>query len=75
LVLRYLGIDRRRQARLVGAVREETGAVLGEEIGDLLAENKELNIGLNVSTLITGIVFVSVLLFWRSAPNAAPAIG
>jgi uncharacterized membrane-anchored protein len=47
----------------------------GTAIGDLLAENKELNIGLNVSTLITGIVFVSVLLFWRSAPKAAPAIG
>ena len=47
----------------------------GTAIGDLLAENKELNIGLNVSTLITGFVFVSVLLFWRSAPKLAPATG
>ncbi len=47
----------------------------GTAIGDLLAGNKVLNIGLNVSTLITGIVFVSVLLFWRSAPKAVPAAG
>jgi uncharacterized membrane-anchored protein len=47
----------------------------GTAIGDLLAGNRVLNIGLNVSTLITGIVFVSVLLFWRSAPKAVPAAG
>jgi uncharacterized membrane-anchored protein len=47
----------------------------GTAIGDLLAENKQLNIGLNISTLITGFVFVSVLLFWRSAPKLAPATG
>lgn len=38
----------------------------GTAIGDWLAENKILNIGLPVSTLITGLLFVAVLVFWRS---------
>jgi uncharacterized membrane-anchored protein len=38
----------------------------GTAMGDWLAENKILHIGLPLSTLITGLVFVGVLVFWRS---------
>ncbi len=37
----------------------------GTAIGDWLAENKVVNIGLPFSTLITGIAFVAVLVLWR----------
>jgi uncharacterized membrane-anchored protein len=39
----------------------------GTAIGDWLADEKIVNIGLSYSTLITGIAFVAVLVFWRSA--------
>ena len=42
----------------------------GTAIGDFLAEDKTINLGLNVSTLITGVCFVAVLLVWRSRPKA-----
>lgn len=38
---------------------------LGTTMGDWLAENKLLHIGLPASTVITGLVFVTVLLVWR----------
>lgn len=37
----------------------------GTAMGDWLAENKDLNIGLPVSTLLTGIAFVAILVLWR----------
>jgi uncharacterized membrane-anchored protein len=46
----------------------------GTGIGDWLADEKFYKIGLSLSTLITGLVFVGVLLFWRgSAKSAVPA--
>jgi hypothetical protein len=36
-----------------------------------LAENKFLHIGLPISTLVTGIAFVAVLVFWRSRAKEA----
>ena len=38
----------------------------GTCIGDFLAENKTLHIGLPLSTLITGAAFVAILTLWRS---------
>ena len=38
----------------------------GTAIGDWIAENKMLHIGLPLSTLMTGAVFVAVLVLWRS---------
>jgi uncharacterized membrane-anchored protein len=46
----------------------------GTAIGDWLAENKLLHIGLPVSTLVTGIAFVAVLVIWRSRAKEAPAL-
>ncbi len=43
----------------------------GTAIGDWLAENKLLNIGLPISTLITGLAFVAVLVLWRSRAKEA----
>jgi len=37
----------------------------GTAIGDWFAENPTLNVGLPFSTLVTGLVFVGVLLMWR----------
>jgi len=45
----------------------------GTAIADMLAENESLNIGLVASTIMTGIVFVGVLLLWRSRPQQAAA--
>jgi len=47
----------------------------GLGIGDWLAENRLLDIGLPPSTLLTGAAFVAVLLFMRSGerPTAATA--
>jgi uncharacterized membrane-anchored protein len=38
----------------------------GTAVGDWLAENKVVNIGLPLATLATGIAFVAVLVLWRS---------
>ena len=45
----------------------------GTAMGDWLAENKIFDIGLSVSTLITGCVFVGILLLWRSTARLNPA--
>lgn len=45
----------------------------GTSIGDWLAENHILNIGLPLSTLLTGVAFAGVLLLWRPEPAFAPA--
>ncbi len=37
----------------------------GTAIGDWLAESSRLNIGLELSTLLTGLAFVGVVVFWR----------
>jgi uncharacterized membrane-anchored protein len=37
----------------------------GTGIGDWFAENRTLNVGLPCSTLVTGLLFVGVLLLWR----------
>jgi uncharacterized membrane-anchored protein len=38
----------------------------GTAIGDWLAENKMLQIGLPVSTVVTGLAFVGVIVLWRN---------
>ena len=43
----------------------------GTCIGDWLAENKRLHIGLPISTLLTGAFFVAILLVWRSRNREA----
>lgn len=48
------------------------GRTAGTAIGDWLAENRIFDIGLPLSTLLTGTAFVAVLLIWRSRPNADP---
>lgn len=45
----------------------------GTAIGDWLAENKLLHIGLPISTLVTGVAFVALLVFSRSSAKEAPA--
>jgi uncharacterized membrane-anchored protein len=47
---------------LVVAVARTTGTA----IGDWFAENKLLKVGLPLSTLLTGLAFVTVLVVWRS---------
>jgi uncharacterized membrane-anchored protein len=44
----------------------------GTAIGDWLADEKIVEIGLSYATLITGIAFVAVLVFWRGGSKAAP---
>lgn len=46
----------------------------GTAIGDWLAENKFLHIGLPISTLLTGMAFVAVLVIWRSRTKEAGAL-
>ncbi len=47
----------------------------GTAIGDWLAENHILNIGLPLSTLMTGVAFVALLLLWRSRPSQGGTAG
>ena len=47
----------------------------GSSIGDWLAENDILAIGLPLSTLITGATFVAALLFWRFETGREAAVG
>ena len=46
----------------------------GTAIADMLAENETLNLGLVNSTIITGIVFVAVLVLWKSRSQAQSAV-
>ena len=43
----------------------------GTAVADMLAENRTLNIGLPASTILTGVIFVAVLWFWKS-PRKTP---
>jgi uncharacterized membrane-anchored protein len=73
LFLAVLAAGRGRSAQII-AVYWTTVAVArtaGTAVGDWLAENKSVNIGLPLSTLATGIAFVAVLLFWRSHAKEA----
>ena len=47
----------------------------GTAMGDWLAENRLLNIGLPRSTLLTGLTFVAMLLLWRSRPSQGGPAG
>jgi uncharacterized membrane-anchored protein len=47
-----------------------TARTAGTAMGDWLAENKIFDIGLPIATLITGTVFVGILLLWRSGTRA-----
>ncbi|MGD9843734.1 MAG: hypothetical protein AB7U99_12705, partial [Steroidobacteraceae bacterium] len=46
----------------------------GTAIADMLAGNQTLNIGLVASTIMTGIVFVGVLVLWKSRPREQAAM-
>jgi uncharacterized membrane-anchored protein len=63
-----------RQRSLLGTIASywlvvAVARTAGTAMGDWLAENKLLNVGLPLSTLITGTTFVAVLLLWRSRPS------
>jgi uncharacterized membrane-anchored protein len=45
----------------------------GTCVGDWFAETKSLHVGLPLSTLLTGMMFVAILTFWRSAQRDARA--
>jgi uncharacterized membrane-anchored protein len=45
----------------------------GTAIGDWLAENKMLKLGLPLSTLLTGLAFVALIVLWRNRPQADPS--
>ncbi len=45
----------------------------GTCIGDWLAENRMLHLGLPLSTLLTGLAFVAILVLWRGTPRDARA--
>ncbi len=47
--------------------------IAGTCIGDLLAENRVLHVGLPLSTLLTGAAFIAILTLWRGMPRDTPA--
>jgi hypothetical protein len=76
VLLAVLAAVRKRAAQLI-ALYWTTVAVArtaGTAIGDWLAENKLLYVGLTTSTLITGVLFVAVLTLWRSRTKEAGAV-
>ena len=46
----------------------------GTAVGDWLAENKLLHLGLPLSTLLSGIAFAAVVLFWKSTARSEPVL-
>jgi uncharacterized membrane-anchored protein len=50
-----------------------TARTTGTAIGDWLAENKLMNLGLPLCTLLTGLAFVAVLVLWRGGQPAVMA--
>lgn len=44
----------------------------GTAIGDWLAENNLIHIGLSISALLTGLTFLALLVVWRSRSKEAP---
>ncbi len=76
LLLGVLAVGRGRAAQNI-ALYWTTVAVArtaGTAIGDWLAESKALNIGLPLCTLATGLVFVGILVLWRSRSLPSPVL-
>ncbi|MBV8380559.1 MAG: hypothetical protein JO369_07350 [Paucibacter sp.] len=72
LLLRHRGLLGQTTAYWVTVSVARTA---GTAMGDWFAENKVLNIGLPLSTLLTGAAFVTVLLLWRSRPAKRVGLG
>jgi uncharacterized membrane-anchored protein len=66
LVVLFAGWGRAAQVIAIYWTTVAVARTAGTAIGDWLAENKMINIGLPLSTLLSGIAFVAVLVFWRS---------
>lgn len=75
LLLGVLLAGRGRAAQIIASywTTVAMARTAGTAIGDWLAENKLLHIGLPLSTLLTGLVFVAVLVFWRSRAQGSQA--
>ena len=75
MLLILLSVLKSRVAVSVGAYwcAVALARTAGTCIGDWLAESKTLHIGLPVSTLLTGMVFVAILLAWRGKDQEARA--
>jgi CzcA family heavy metal efflux pump len=74
-LLAALALGRRRSTKMI-AVYWATIAIArtaGTAIGDWLAENDSLHIGLPISTAITGLAFVLVLTLWSSRHTVTAA--
>jgi uncharacterized membrane-anchored protein len=73
LLLGALAVWRRQGSRYLWLywLAVAVARTAGTAMGDFLAETKELGIGLPLSTLITGSVFVLILLLWPRRARAA----
>ena len=71
LVALFVGWRRAAQVIALYWATVAVARTAGTAIGDWLAENKLLHIGLPPSTLLTGLAFVAVLILWRSRSKAA----
>jgi|GEM_PF-400168 uncharacterized membrane-anchored protein len=74
VLLAVLAAGRGQAAQLI-ALYWATVAVArtaGTAIGDWLAENRIIHVGLAVSTLLSGITFVAVLVLWKSRLRILP---
>jgi len=74
LAVLFLGGGRQAQIMALYWTTVAVARTAGTAIGDLLAENKTLNIGLSLSTLLTGLSFVGVLVLWRSRRKETPTL-
>ena len=71
LVVLFVGWRRAAQVVALYWATVAVARTAGTAIGDWLAENKPLHIGLPASTLLTGVAFVAVLILWRSRSKEA----
>ena len=66
LIVLFFGRQSTAKMPVVYWVTVAIARTAGTSMGDWLAENHTLYFGLSISTLITGVAFLSVLLFWKS---------
>lgn len=72
LVLQFVGSRATRFASIYW-ITVAIARTAGTAVGDWLAENQFLHLGLPLSTLLSGVAFATVVLFWKGEAKSEPA--
>jgi uncharacterized membrane-anchored protein len=75
VLLAAIGLSRGSTSALAYWAVVGIARTAGTSVGDFIAENKTLGIGLPLSTLMTGTAFALVLVAWRTRHRPEPSAG